>query len=96
VFADLCLPSPDEHLLKAKIAHAIGSTIRRRQLTQVEAGEIMQVDQAKVSHLLRGRLSGFSVERLMMCARALGRDVEIRISREHEGQGKIRVKELAA
>ena len=93
VFADLGLPCAPEDMLKVNIAHAIASTINKRKLTQAAAGAIIGVDQAKVSALLRGRLTGFSVERLVTFLVKLGRDVDITISREHAGrEGKIRVK----
>lgn len=96
VFADLGLPSSPEDMLKVNIAHAITTTIRKRALTQVAAGEIIGADQAKVSALLRGRLSGFSVERLMTFLLKLGRDVDITISREHKNrEGKVRFKGAA-
>ncbi len=97
VFVDLGLPSSQVDMLKVNIAHAITNTIVGRNLTQVAAGQIMGVDQAKVSALLRGRLSGFSVERLVSFLVKLGRDVDITISREHKNrQGRVRVKADAA
>jgi predicted XRE-type DNA-binding protein len=96
VFADLGLPCAEEDMLKVKIAHAITVTVRRRGLTQAEAGRIIKVDQAKVSALLRGRLRGFSVERLVLFLVALGRDVDIMISKEHaHREGRIRGKAAA-
>ncbi len=93
VFADLGLPHAPEDMLKVNIARAIASTINKKNLTQAAAGAIIGVDQAKVSALLRGRLTGFSVERLVMFLVKLGRDVDITISREHlNREGKIRVK----
>jgi predicted XRE-type DNA-binding protein len=79
VFADLGLPNPDELLLKAQLAEQIGSLISGRQLTQSEAAELLGVDQPKVSALMRGKLSGFSTERLFRFLNALGSNVEIRI-----------------
>ena len=97
VFADLGLPSSPEDMLKVEIACAIAGTINKRNLTQAAAGEIIGVDQAKVSALLRGRLTGFSIERLVMFLLKLGRDVDITISREHANrEGKVRVKAAAA
>lgn len=96
VFADLGLPSSQEDMLKVSIAHAITETIRKRSLTQAAAGEILGVDQAKVSAVLRGRLAGFSVERLVMFLLKLGRDVNITISRTHKDrEGTVRVKSAA-
>ena len=79
VFADLALPNPDELLIKAELAHQISELISVHQLTQTEAAKILGVDQPKVSALIRGRLSGFSTERLLRFLNALGSDVEIRI-----------------
>jgi len=93
VFADLGLPCAPEDMLKVNIAHAIASTINKRKLTQAAAGAIIGVDQAKVSALLRGRLTGFSVERLVTFLVRLGRDVEITISPDHpDREGKIKVR----
>ncbi len=97
VFADLGLPSAPEDMLKVNIAFAIASTLSKRNLTQAAAGEIIGVDQAKVSALLRGKLTGFSVERLVTFLLKLGRDVDITISRQHANrEGKVRVKAAAA
>ena len=77
VFADLGLPDADQLLAKADLAIEITRIIDERGLTQVEAAELMGVDQPKVSALVRGRLDGFSMERLYRFLNALGRDVEI-------------------
>lgn len=79
VFADLGLPNPDEALAKAGLAQAITDTIERRGLTQEEAARIMGLDQPKVSAIVRGRLIGFTQDRLTRCVLALGNDVEITI-----------------
>lgn len=97
VFADLALPYAREDMLKVEIAGAISATIRKRGLTQVAAGDIIGVDQAKISALLRGRLTGFSVDRLLVFLVKLGRDVDITISRAHKNrEGTVRVKSAAA
>ena len=77
VFADLELPNPEERFAKAELARKIGEIVAERQLTQVEAAELLGIDQPKISALLRGRLGGFSFERLMRFLTILGRDVEI-------------------
>lgn len=81
VFADLGFPDPEEALAKAGLAQAISETIERRGLTQEEAGRIMGLDQPKVSAIVRGRLSGFTQDRLTRCVLALGDDVEITVRR---------------
>jgi transcriptional regulator with XRE-family HTH domain len=53
--------------------------IKRRRLTQTEAAKILGVDQPKISALKQGKLSGFSIERLMRLLLALGRDIQITV-----------------
>jgi len=77
VFADLGLPNPEVRLAKARLAILIHATIQERGLTQRAAGKLMGIDQPKVSHILRGRLNGYSTQRLMEFLTALGRDIEI-------------------
>jgi predicted XRE-type DNA-binding protein len=96
VFADLGLPDSNELLLKAQIASEIARTLRERGLTQAEAGQLIGVDQAKVSALLRGRLNDFSVDRLIRFVTLLGRDIEFRISRPHKRRaGRVKVTSAA-
>jgi predicted XRE-type DNA-binding protein len=77
VFADLGLPNPEEALAKAVLANQICETITQRKLTQAQAAALLGIDQPKVSALIRGKLSGFSTERLFRFLNALGQDVEI-------------------
>jgi predicted XRE-type DNA-binding protein len=77
VYADLGFENPAEELAKAQLAMMLEDVIRERGLTQLAAAKLMGVDQPKVSHILHGRLGGFSTQRLMEFLTALGRDVEI-------------------
>jgi predicted XRE-type DNA-binding protein len=77
VFADLNLPQADDLLAKAELAAKIVAEIQRRRLTQSQAAAVLGIDQPKVSALKQGRLSGFSIERLIRFLLALGLDVEI-------------------
>lgn len=90
VFADLGYENPDEALAKAELARRITAIIRQRRLTQTQAAEVLGIDQPRVSNLMIGRLSGFSLERLLRFLNALGRDVEIVIkpkARSHTRAG---------
>jgi predicted XRE-type DNA-binding protein len=93
VFADIGLPNPEERLAKADLAIRISSAIRARRLTQACAARILKIDQPKVSRLMRGRLSGFSTERLMHFLTLLGRDIEIvvKTAPRSRRQGRLRV-----
>jgi predicted XRE-type DNA-binding protein len=91
VFADLGLPRPEEALAKAELAHKIVTIIRSRRLTQAQAAEILGVDQPKISALSRGRLSGFSVERLLRFLMLLGHDVEITVKSRPRSRNQARL-----
>ena len=90
VFADLGFPNAEEMLAKAELAQKINAIITRRRLTQAEAAKLLGVDQPKVSALKRGRLSGFSLERLVRFLILLGRDVEI-VVKERRPRGQARL-----
>ena len=77
VFADLDVPDPGEALAKAQLAQRICAIISERKLTQARAASVLGIDQPKVSALIRGRLDGFSTDRLFRFLNALGHDVEI-------------------
>jgi len=93
VFADLAVPRASEALAKAEIARRIIELLESRHLTQVAAAEVLGVDQPKVSALKRGRLEGFSTDRLFKFLNSLGRDVEIVIRRKSNAArpGRVRV-----
>ena len=96
VFADLGHPEPEEALAKARLAYEIEQSIRKRGLTQGDAAKILNIDQPKVSAIRNGKLSGFSVERLIRFLNALSRDVEIvvRARRRSGGRGHLLVRAL--
>lgn len=83
VFADLGLPDPDARLAKAELALRISTVIAERGLTQREAAELLRIDQPKVSAIARGRLTDFSLERLLTLVNRLGMDVEIVVEANH-------------
>lgn len=77
VFADLGIENPEEELTKAKLVWEIEEIIKKKKLTQVQAAKLMGINQPKVSALIRRKLDGFSVERLIHFLNALGQDVDI-------------------
>jgi len=91
IFADLGLPHPERELLKAKLTLEIYRLIRKRNLTQAEAGKILGIKQPHVSALMRNRAGSFSVERLMDFLTALGQDVEISVKPASERRGEVYV-----
>jgi predicted XRE-type DNA-binding protein len=92
VFADLGLPQPDDLLAKAELAAKIIEEIQRRRLTQAKAAVLLGMDQPKISALKRGKLTGFSIERLMRMLLLLGRDIEIAVKEKPESQAVARLR----
>ena len=91
VFADLGLPNPEEALAKAELAHKITLLIQDKGLTQVQSAKLLGIDQPKVSALIRGRLSGFSLERLMRFLLMLGQDIKITVQACPRSRSQARV-----
>jgi len=77
VFEDIGLAQSAEMLVKSEIAARIAAIIEKRGLTQARAAEVLGIDQPGVSDLVRGRLRGFSSDRLFRFLNALGQDVKI-------------------
>jgi predicted XRE-type DNA-binding protein len=88
VFADMGLENAEELQTKSTLSLHISRAIRRRHLTQKAAAEILGVDQPKVSNLLRGRLDGFSTDRLLRFLVALDQDVSIVIAEKPADQAR--------
>ena len=85
VFADLGLLDPQEALMKAQLALRIDNAIKTRRLTQAQAADVMGIDQPKLSSIRRGKLSGFTVDRLLRYLNFLGQDVEITVRPKPSG-----------
>jgi predicted XRE-type DNA-binding protein len=79
VFADIGFKEADELALKSDLVWYINRVIEERGLKQVEAADILGINQPKVSALKRGQLEEFSVDRLMKFLVALGQSVDISI-----------------
>jgi predicted XRE-type DNA-binding protein len=86
VFRDLGLSNPNERLAKAQLAYRICEIIDRRKLNQTQAAELMGLDQPKVSALKRGKLVGFSLDRLLRCLNDLGQEVQITVQPARRAQ----------
>ena len=91
VFQDLGLPDSEEALAKAELARKISAIIEQRRLTQAQAAQVLGVDQPKISALMRGRLSGFSLARMVRFLILLGRDIEIVVKSRPRNRSKARL-----
>lgn len=91
IFADLGVDEPEEHLAKAQLVGRIADAIAARDVTQKRAAELLGVQQPKVSALLRGDFTGFSLERLFRLLIALDNDVFIVVAPKSKEHGHLSV-----
>jgi len=89
IFADLGVANPEEARAKADLVDRIVDIIQKRKLTQVQAAKAIGIDQPKVSALMRGRLAGFSIERLLRFLLLLGQNVQIAITPRPRSSRKL-------
>jgi predicted XRE-type DNA-binding protein len=91
IFADIGLPNPEEHLLKAAMVVQLGRLIKQRNLTQSAAAKLLAVKQPDLSNLLRGHFRGYSVGRLMRMLTAFDQDIEIVVKPRKKAGGSGRI-----
>ena len=77
VFADLGFDNPEEMRLRADLVQRLREIIQRRRLTQAAAAKLLRIKQPDLSALLHGRLTKYSLERLLRFMTILDRDVKI-------------------
>ena len=87
IFADLGLPSAEEHQLKAALVVQLKRLIAERELSQVSAAKLVEMKQPDLSKLLRGQLKSVSVEKLLRMLTAFDQDVEITV-KPHRKRGE--------
>ena len=79
VFADMGLPNPEERQFKSELAVVIEMVIENLGITQAEAAAKMRMSQSDVSNIVRGRLKGYTVDRLLHALVSLGQDINLSI-----------------
>ena len=92
VFADLNVQKPEEALTKAELARQIHNIIKKKKLTQEQAAIVLGIDQPKVSALISGKLSDFSLERLFRFLIELGQDITISVKPKSRAYKKGSIK----
>ncbi len=96
IYADLGFVDPEMELNRAELARKINAVIEARSLTQAAAAKVLGLDQPKVSAIRRGRLTGFSIERLMTLLARLDQNVRITVEPKAASQATGRVEVVAA
>ncbi len=76
-FADVGVSHPERVMARAQVMFRIAEIIKERGLTQKKASKLLHIPQSKVSCLMNGKLSMFSLDHLFELLNALDRDVEI-------------------
>ena len=85
VFADLELPDAEDQLIKSNIVIELRRLIKARKLNQTAAAKMIGIGQPDLSHILRGRFRGYSVERLMRMLTAFDQDIDIVVRPRKKG-----------
>ncbi len=80
VYADLGRPDPEERQFKSLLAMQIRDLIAQDGLAPPDAAPRLGLEPDEVDALWRGRLSDFSVGRLIRCLNRLGRRVDVQVS----------------
>ena len=88
VFTDIGVAYPQKTLARAQIMSRIAEIIKEQRFTQKEASELLGIPQSKVSCLVNGKLSMFSLDHLLVLLNKLGRDVDI-IMKQKTKEGRI-------
>lgn len=65
--------------MRSQIMMALEKFITRNKLTQVEAAKLFKLSQPRISDLMRGRLSQFSLDTLVKMLVDAGLEVDLRI-----------------
>lgn len=77
LYDDLGYKNPEEMQAKAELARELYFIIQDKGMTQKQIAELLGLSQPRVSNLLKGRLSGYSIERLTRFLNILDYDVDI-------------------
>ena len=80
---DAIAESPEEALnmkLRANLIREIRTKVRNAGWTQAETARQLGITQPRVSDLLRGKLSKFSLDALVKMLARLGSDVQLRVA----------------
>lgn len=80
---DAIADSPEEALnmkLRANLIHEIRAKVAAAGWTQTETAHQLGITQPRVSDLLNGKLSKFSLDALVKILARLGGDIELRVA----------------
>jgi predicted XRE-type DNA-binding protein len=88
LWADIGREDAEAAFARAELMSRITAILSAEQLSARHRAEMLGVDEFTVSDLMRGKLSKFSLERLIAFLTALDRDVEITVRPRPEGSSR--------
>ena len=80
VFADLGLENADELLTRAQLIVKIISITKERNYDQCEASRVLGISQCELSNLYSGKITEFSMEKLISFLNLLDWKIQFKIS----------------
>ncbi len=82
IFRDLGKPEEvaENLVIRSQLMHELQRTIKHRGLTQKQAAGILEVEQSRLSNLMTGRISLFSIDTLVNMAVRIGLQVTITVA----------------
>ena len=66
--------------MRSQLMTALRKFVEKEELTQAEAAKLLKVSQPRVSDLLRGKISRFSLDTLVTMSSDAGLEVDLRIT----------------
>ncbi|MBQ4874693.1 MAG: XRE family transcriptional regulator [Rickettsiaceae bacterium H1] len=72
----------DIEKVRSIFLNIITDSINSKKLNQKNAAKFLGIDQPKISHIKNGKISGFSLERLLKFLRVLEYEINICINRK--------------
>jgi predicted XRE-type DNA-binding protein len=89
VFADLGYADPELHQMKVYLVLCIEEEIKKRNLTQSDAGKLMGITQPKLSLLLKGQVSDCTLDRLVRYLTRLDQKVTLLVNSTKQPRRKV-------
>jgi len=83
IFEDLGFSGEEAAVLKIKadLRVSLEKELAARKLSQVEAAKILGVSRPRLNRLLKGKLDGISIDKLVAMHDRIGKRVSVRVSR---------------
>lgn len=93
VFTDIGFENAEEMLLKSELVRQINKIIKEKELTSLQARELLSLEEEIFSNLSKGRLTEMTLENLFRYLNILGRDLEIVLKPRSTSnfQGRLKV-----